>query len=83
MPSEPGERFRGVSTGHQHSMAVSEGGLVYLSGSKSNAASMLLSDWEPRRVPTVVEPLRGTRIRMVAAGAAHSVALSEDGFVFT
>jgi alpha-tubulin suppressor-like RCC1 family protein len=52
-------------------------------GSKSDPASMLLSDQELRRVPTVVEQLRGTRMRMVAAGAAHSVALSEDGAVFT
>jgi alpha-tubulin suppressor-like RCC1 family protein len=81
--SEPSVRFRGVSAGHQHCVAVSEEGLVYLWGSKSNPASMLLSDREPRRVPTVVEPLRGTRIRMVAAGAAHSVALSDYGFVLT
>jgi alpha-tubulin suppressor-like RCC1 family protein len=82
-PALHGVRIKGVCAGHKHSLAVSEEGLVYLWGSKSNRASTLLSDAEPRRVPTVVEQLRGTRMRMVAAGAAHSVALSEDGVVFT
>jgi alpha-tubulin suppressor-like RCC1 family protein len=83
IPSVQGVRMRGVSAGQDHSLAVSEGGVVYSWGSKSNLASMLLTDREPRLVPTVVEPLRGIRMRMVAAGAAHCVALSEDGVVFT
>jgi alpha-tubulin suppressor-like RCC1 family protein len=83
MPCEQGVRMRGVATGDAHSLAVSEEGLVYLWGSHSDKASMLVSDQEPRRVPTVVEPLRGARMRMVAAGVAHSVALSEEGLVYT
>jgi alpha-tubulin suppressor-like RCC1 family protein len=83
MPLEPGVRIRGVSAGLWHGLAVSEEGLIYLWGSRSKPASTLLSDQYARLVPTIVESLRGTRIRMVAAGAAHSVALSEDGVVFT
>jgi E3 ubiquitin-protein ligase HERC2 len=83
MPFEQGVRMRGVSTGQEHSVAVSEDGLVFLSGSRANPASTLLSNREARRVPTVVEQLRACRMRMVAAGASHSVALSEDGVLFS
>jgi alpha-tubulin suppressor-like RCC1 family protein len=73
-----------VACGDGHTAVVTEGGGVYTFG-KGSYGQLGHGDEEnqlaPRRVPAA--GFNGERVVMVAAGGAHTVALSEAGHVFT
>ncbi|XP_014678636.1 PREDICTED: LOW QUALITY PROTEIN: probable E3 ubiquitin-protein ligase HERC4, partial [Priapulus caudatus] len=72
----------GVAAGGAHSMLVTVGGSVY--GWGSNRFGQLgLGDEAPRGVPTVLRSLKFQKVRHVACGEDHTVALTTEGGVFT
>ena len=77
-----GVRVRSASAGDWHSLVVTEGGALYSFGLDGE---MLGRDHVKRTAkdPEIVDALRHVRIVAAAAGAHHSVALTEDGRVFT
>jgi alpha-tubulin suppressor-like RCC1 family protein len=79
-----GEAVLMVACGAYHTAALTEGGGVYTFG-EGKHRRLGHGDEEnqlaPRRVPAA--GFNGERIVMVAAGGAHTVALSEAGHVFT
>ena len=79
-----GEAVLMVACGHDHTAVATEGGGVYTFG-RGEHGRLGHGDEEnqlaPRRVPAA--GFNGERVVMVAAGGAHTVALSEAGHVFT
>ncbi|CAG9466929.1 unnamed protein product [Pedinophyceae sp. YPF-701] len=91
-------RFAAVASGPDHCCAIAEGGVLYTWGAHASGAlgHVMLeppprsaSAQPPREIPvpsvlapTRVEGLKGERIVSVAAGMAHTVALSEKGEAF-
>ena len=79
-----GEAVLMVACGFSHTAVATEGGGVYTFG-KGEYGQLGHGDEEnqlaPRRVPAAA--FNGERVVMVAAGGAHTVALSEAGHVFT
>eukprot|EP00741_Cyanophora_paradoxa_P016699 tig00020938_g16128.t1 len=74
--------IRKVSCGQQHTVAVTHNGLVYTWG--LGAMHRLgHNDARSLSLPKMVEGLRGVRVISVAAGAAHTVALSSQGEVWS
>ncbi|GLV49276.1 hypothetical protein TJA_23770 [Thermus sp. LT1-2-5] len=72
-----------VSAGRDHSLVLKEDGTVWAFG--GNAEGQLGQD--PAEVPSTHEPQRvpfpvGTRIRSVAAGGTHNLAIDEGGQVW-
>lgn len=79
-----GRTLSSVSAGTSHSLALSSDGRVFSWGSNSNGR---LGDGttSSNKVPIPVSTagvLAGRRITAIAAGDAHSMALSSDGLVF-
>ncbi|BBM98942.1 hypothetical protein MPTK1_1g17400 [Marchantia polymorpha subsp. ruderalis] len=73
-----------IAAGYNHSGAITDDGAVYVWGSNAHGqlglgkkAEKLVHD------PTRVEALRGIRVKKLALGAEHSLALSEDGDVLS
>jgi alpha-tubulin suppressor-like RCC1 family protein len=79
-----GEAVLMVACGEEHTVVATVGGGVYTFG-KGKDGRLGHGDEEnqpaPRRVPAA--GFNGERVVMVAVGAAHTVALSEAGRVFT
>eukprot|EP01018_Ginkgo_biloba_P006054 Gb_33143 [translate_table: standard] len=73
-----------IFAGYYHSSAISGEGVVYVWGSNSTG-QLGLGKKAPRKVPVAnkVEALSGIRIKMIALGSEHSIALSEDGEVLS
>jgi alpha-tubulin suppressor-like RCC1 family protein len=85
VPSMAGVRIRAVSCHDDCNLALSEAGQVFAWGGEldplpPNDAS---DEWRLAPVPTVIEELRGHRVRQVAAGLSHCAAVTEDGALFT
>jgi hypothetical protein len=76
-------RARSASAGNDHSLVVTEEGIVYSFGGGSSgqlghgAISYDICD------PMIVDALRHVRIVATAAGDFHSIALTADGVVFS
>lgn len=73
-----------VTAGHYHTLALTTAGELWVWG--RNAAGQLGIGGKSKsdeRTPLRVEPLQGTRIAAIAAGAEHSLAVTSDaGEVF-
>lgn len=83
-----GKRIVQIAAGEYHSLALADNGRVYAWG--WNAGGRLGLGWEDEfasvPVPTAVihtGALNGAFVTSIAAGDAHSVALTRDGNVFT
>ncbi|XP_041132868.1 secretion-regulating guanine nucleotide exchange factor isoform X2 [Polyodon spathula] len=82
------EKVVEVSAGLRHALAVTEAGRVYQWG--TGMAAQAKRSLQPHPVPAFlaakqpcqVPGLENVKIRKVAAGACHSVCLSEEGVVF-
>ncbi|KAG6549771.1 hypothetical protein Mapa_008752 [Marchantia paleacea] len=73
-----------IAAGYHHSGAISDDGTVYVWG--SNAHGQLGLGKKAKKlvhVPTQVEALQGIRVKKLALGAEHSLALSEDGDILS
>lgn len=75
-------KISALAAGREHSLAVSEAGETYSFG--CGRASLGHGDdrWE-ERTPRLIEALRGVHVIAVAAGSEHSLALSEEGEVYS
>ncbi|EFA86701.1 hypothetical protein PPL_00504 [Heterostelium album PN500] len=78
------EAIRFVSCGFSHTMIIDSKGDLYTFG-WNGSGQLGLGDKSNRSVPTLVDPMLfcGEKLKMVAAGRAHSVALTESGRLFT
>ena len=86
VPVDGARRFIAVSAGGNHSLAVAADGTVWSWGLNSSGELGIGGSFIfPHDVPTQVEPTwpTGTVIVAVAAGQAHSLALTSDGTVWT
>uniref|UniRef100_A0A673UYB8 HECT and RLD domain containing E3 ubiquitin protein ligase family member 6 n=1 Tax=Suricata suricatta TaxID=37032 RepID=A0A673UYB8_SURSU len=71
-----------VSCGHYHSLALSEDGQVFSWGSNSHGQLGLGKEFPSQASPQRVRSLDGIPLAQVAAGGAHSFALSLSGTSF-
>jgi alpha-tubulin suppressor-like RCC1 family protein len=72
-----------VHARYQHAIALDEDGRVYTWGSNTFGELGYLGDWLGSPTPTLVEGLKNRKIIAVQAGSAHSVALDDQGRVYT
>ena len=80
-----GKVVTAISAGHRHSLALTSDGEVFAWGSNSNGQLGNGGETESRppvRVDTS-GALAGKRVVAIAAGEDHSMALTDDGLVFT
>nr|XP_025853889.1 probable E3 ubiquitin-protein ligase HERC6 isoform X2 [Vulpes vulpes] len=75
-------KIKQVSCGHYHSLALSEGGQVFSWGSNSDGQLGLGREFPSQASPQRVRSLDGIPLAQVAAGGAHSFALSLSGTSF-
>ncbi|KAF8058855.1 Herc6 [Scenedesmus sp. PABB004] len=72
-----------VAAGESHTLAVSSSGEVWAAGSNNDGQLGLGSEFGLKNAEfRLVRALQGVRVKAVAAGNAHSLALSDDGRVF-
>lgn len=71
-----------VVCGRFHTLCVTATSQVYAWGHNSSG-QLGLGDTQDRRGPTIVEGLWAMPVLQLAAGEAHSVALTSNGFLFT
>uniref|UniRef100_A0A8D0YU00 Uncharacterized protein n=1 Tax=Sus scrofa TaxID=9823 RepID=A0A8D0YU00_PIG len=71
-----------VSCGHYHSLALSEDGQVFSWGKNSDGQLGLGKEVPSQASPQRVRSLEGIPLAQVAAGGAHSFALSLPGTSF-
>jgi len=77
-----GKRVVDIACGQQHSLAVTDNGEVY--GWGLNVFGQLgLGDTKDRLVPAQLTGLKDHFITSVACGSEHSIALTDQGKVFT
>ncbi|MEM9492456.1 MAG: hypothetical protein AAGC55_25135, partial [Myxococcota bacterium] len=76
------ENVASVAFGTSHSLAVTTAGELYAWGNNS-FGKLGLGDTEERLVPTRVEALAEETIVAAVASVLHSVAITDDGRVFT
>ena len=76
-----GEPAQQVACGTDHTLVLSLTGALYAFG-RGTAGQTGLNCRDHAPYPQLVESLRNHRVVQVAAGAAHSVALSSEGRVF-
>ena len=77
-----GVRARSASAGDMHSLVVIEEGALYSFGCGSRG-NLGRGSNVAEHTPKMVVALRHVRIAAAAAGAGHSLALAEDGSVFS
>ncbi len=77
-----GARIRSASAGGAHSLVVTEEGALYSFGYGSKGQLGHGSDGH-ERFPKMVDALRNVHIAVAAAGSVQSLALAEDGAVFS
>lgn len=78
-------RVRAIAVGHYHNLALCEDGTLVGWGD-NNLGQLGLGDTNVRRAPVIIPHtgvLVGRKIVRIAAGAAFSVALCEDGTIAT
>jgi ubiquitin-protein ligase E3 A len=71
-----------VICGRFHTLCVTATSQVYAWG-RNGSGQLGLGDTQDRRGPTLVEGLWALPVQQLAAGDAHSVALTSNGFLFT
>ncbi|XP_058151609.1 probable E3 ubiquitin-protein ligase HERC6 [Dasypus novemcinctus] len=71
-----------VSCGHYHSLALSQDGIVFSWGKNSQGQLGLGKNFSSQASPQRVRSLEGIPVAQVAAGGAHSFALSLSGTSF-
>eukprot|EP00252_Welwitschia_mirabilis_P003499 TRINITY_DN13557_c0_g1_i1.p1 TRINITY_DN13557_c0_g1~~TRINITY_DN13557_c0_g1_i1.p1 ORF type:complete len:436 (+),score=82.89 TRINITY_DN13557_c0_g1_i1:975-2282(+) len=76
-----GLRIKQISCGDSHCLAVTDDGVVQSWGRNQNG-QLGLGDTEDCLVPQKIEFFKGTAVKMVAAGAEHTVAVTEDGELY-
>ena len=78
--------LRQVSCGGAHTAALTDDGQLYAWG-RGNEGQLGLGDYRPRTVPAIVkalgDPASGTSVLQVACGAAHTLALCDNGDVYS
>uniref|UniRef100_A0A061R4H9 Regulator of chromosome condensation n=1 Tax=Tetraselmis sp. GSL018 TaxID=582737 RepID=A0A061R4H9_9CHLO len=78
-----GIRFTAVESGHHHVLAASKSGEVYCWGA-NDFGQLGLGDLEPRNAPhALLHKFTRSKIVRVAAGARHSLAVTESGELFS
>ena len=77
-----GVRARSASAGAEHSLVATEGGALYSFGPGADGR-LGHGGVGSERWPKMVDALRHVRIAAAAAGSRHSLALAEDGTVFS
>jgi alpha-tubulin suppressor-like RCC1 family protein len=77
-----GARARSASAGVWHSLVVTEEGALYSFG-RGEYEQLSHGSKEDEHSPKLVDALRHVRIAAAAAGGYHSLALTEDGTVFS
>lgn len=73
-------KFKAVSVGYEHVLAISEQGDIYVWGA-NDLGQLGTGDLRPIDRPHKLK--LGHKFIMVSAGTKHSLALSEHGFVYT
>ena len=77
--------LRQISCGGAHTAALTDDGQLYVWG-RGNDGQLGLGDYRPRTVPAIVkafgDPSTGTSVLQVACGAAHTLALCDNGEVY-
>ncbi|MDR2153290.1 MAG: hypothetical protein LBO72_10775 [Helicobacteraceae bacterium] len=76
-----GKKIVAVAAGKEHSLALDASGKVYAAGSNDNGRLGLEGDGN-RNAFAPVSSLSGAKIVAIAAGEAHSLALTSDGKVY-
>ncbi|KVH87985.1 Regulator of chromosome condensation 1/beta-lactamase-inhibitor protein II, partial [Cynara cardunculus var. scolymus] len=76
-----GLRIRQIACGDSHCLAVTMEGEVQSWGRNQNG-QLGLGTTEDSLVPQKIEAFQGVTIKMVAAGAEHTVAITEDGELY-
>ncbi|XP_028968234.1 probable E3 ubiquitin-protein ligase HERC4 [Galendromus occidentalis] len=71
-----------IACGANHSMVLSKSGVIFVWGS-NRFGQLGLSDNKDRAFPTLLKTLRQQHVKFIAAGGAHSAALTAHGGVFT
>ena len=77
------ERVKGIAAGGMHSLALTESGLVFSWGNGFNGQLGLGSTHDEPQAAQVFGILAGVTVKLLAAGAHHSAALSDSGHVYT
>eukprot|EP00192_Tetraselmis_astigmatica_P009703 CAMPEP_0117664012 /NCGR_PEP_ID=MMETSP0804-20121206/8955_1 /TAXON_ID=1074897 /ORGANISM="Tetraselmis astigmatica, Strain CCMP880" /LENGTH=853 /DNA_ID=CAMNT_0005471141 /DNA_START=124 /DNA_END=2685 /DNA_ORIENTATION=- len=78
-----GIKFSAVDSGHNHVLAASKSGEVYCWGANSYG-QLGLGDFEDRNTPhALLHKFTRSKITRVAAGARHSLAVTENGELFS
>uniref|UniRef100_M4E638 RCC1-like domain-containing protein n=1 Tax=Brassica campestris TaxID=3711 RepID=M4E638_BRACM len=76
-----GIRIKQIACGDSHCLAVTMDGEVQSWGRNQNG-QLGLGDTEDSLVPKKIQAFEGIRIKMVAAGAEHTAAVTEDGDLY-
>ncbi|KAG5393982.1 hypothetical protein IGI04_023945 [Brassica rapa subsp. trilocularis] len=76
-----GIRIQQIACGDSHCLAVTMDGEVQSWGRNQNG-QLGLGDTEDSLVPKKIQAFEGIRIKMVAAGAEHTAAVTEDGDLY-
>lgn len=76
------ERICDVDCGFEHMVALTTGGKIYTWGA-NRRCQLGLGDLKSRAEPTHVFALEDIKIVKIAAGGWHTLALSEDGIVYS
>lgn len=79
--SVTGVKFKAVSAGFDHALAISSDGKVYAWGNNDNG-QLGNENYRNHSTPTLVTGLESKNIVAVSAGKRFSLALSEDGKVY-
>lgn len=79
-------RLRQISCGATHTAALTDDGLLYIWG-RGSEGQLGLGDYRPRTVPALVKALgdqtTGTTVLQVVCGGSHTLALCDNGDVYT
>ena len=69
--------------GGWHTVALTKGGKVFTWGDNGWGQLGRQGDYEHRHIPTKVESLDGLVIVKIACGQYHTIAITDDGDVYT
>ncbi|EKX48320.1 hypothetical protein GUITHDRAFT_162457 [Guillardia theta CCMP2712] len=75
-------RVCGVACGYYHTAVVTDVGLVMCWG-KGNSGQLGQGDWTSSLLPRTVSTLYNEKIRQIACGMAHTLALSVNGEIYS